>query len=56
MRKRAGTYVITNNDSRTFASITVSDLAQMIGASPVPGLSHQIRDKGLDLPDVSARR
>ena len=56
MQKRAGAYVITNDDTRTYSSITVSDLEKMIGVSPLPGLSQQIRDNGMTLPKPSTQR
>lgn len=37
-QKRAGAYVITNDDTRTYSSVTVSDLEKMIGVSLLPGV------------------
>ena len=56
VQKRAGAYVITNDDSRTYSSITVSDLEKMVGVSALPGLSQQIRDNGMALPKPSTPR
>ena len=56
VQKRAGAYVITNDDTRAYSSITVSDLEKMVGVSPLPGLSQQIRDNGMELPKPSSQR
>src|SRR5450830_757857 len=53
---RAGAYVITNDDTRTYSSVTVSDLEKMIGVSLLPGLSQKIRDSGMDLPKPASQR
>lgn len=53
---RAGAYVITNDDTRTYSSVTVSDLEKMIGVSLLPGLSQKIRDSGMELPTPSSHR
>lgn len=55
-QKRAGAYVITNDDTRTYSSVTVSDLEKMIGVSLLPGLSQKIRDGGMDLPKPASQR
>ena len=55
-QKRAGAYVITNDDTRTFSSGTVSDLEKMIGVGLLPGLSRKVRDSGMDLPKPSSQR
>lgn len=52
---RAGAYVITNDDTRTYSSVTVSDLEKMIGVSLLPGLSQKIRDSGMELPKPSSQ-
>ena len=56
VQKRAGAYVITNDDTRTYSSITISELEKMVGVSPLPGLSQQIRDNGMELPKPSSQR
>lgn len=55
-QQRAGAYVITNDDTRTYSSVTVSDLEKMIGVSPLPGLSQRVRDSGMDLPKPASQR
>ena len=56
VQRRAGAYVITNDNSRTYSSITVSDLEKMVGVSALPGLSQEIRDNGMALPKPSTQR
>lgn len=54
-QKRAGAYVITNDDTRTYSSVSVSDLEKMIGVSLLPGLPQKVRDSGMELPPPGAR-
>jgi len=55
-QRRAGAYVITNDDTRTYSSVTVSALEKMIGVSLLPGLSQKIRDSGMELPTPASQR
>jgi endonuclease G len=55
-QKRAGAYVITNDDTREYSSISVSDLEKMIGVDALPGLSQKIRDDGMTLPKPISNR
>ena len=55
-QQRAGAYVITNDDTRDYSSISVSDLEKMIGVSALPGLSQKIRDSGMALPKPTSSR
>lgn len=54
--QRAGAYLITNDDTREYSTVTVSDLEKMIGVSLLPGLSQKVRDGGMDLPKPSSQR
>jgi endonuclease G len=54
-QRRAGAYVITNDDTRTYSSISVSALEKMIGVSLLPGLSRKVRDSGMALPQPASR-
>lgn len=49
-QNKAGAYLITNDDTRDYAVISVSKLEKMIGISLLPGLPQKVRDAGLDLP------
>lgn len=55
-QRRAGAYVITNDDTRTYSSVTVSDLEKMIGVSLLPGLPRKVRDGGMELPQPASRQ
>jgi endonuclease G len=54
-QQRAGAYVITNDDTRTYSSVSVSDLEKMIGVNLLPGLPQRVRDSGMELPTPAAR-
>lgn len=54
-QRRAGAYVITNDDTRTYSSVSVSDLEKMIGVSLLPGLPQKVRDSGMELPKPAAQ-
>ena len=56
VQQRAGAYLITNDKTRAYSAVTVSDLEKMVGIELLPGLSQQIRDSGMDLPKPSSAR
>ena len=56
VQQRAGAYLITNDETREYAAVTVSDLEKLVGIELLPGLSQQIRDSGMDLPKPSSAR
>ena len=53
-QQRAGAYVVTNDETREYSAVTVSDLEKMVGLKLLPGLSQQVRDGGMTLPKPSA--
>ena len=53
-QQRAGAYVVTNDETREHAAVTVSNLEKMIGLKLLPGLSQQVRDGCMDLPKPSS--
>ena len=53
-QQRAGAYLITNDATREYSTVLVSDLEKMVGVSLLPGLSQQVRDGGMDLPKPSS--
>jgi endonuclease G len=55
-QQRAGAYVVTNDETREYSTVSVSDLENMVGVSLLPGLSQTVRDGGMDLPKPSAQR
>ena len=55
-QQRAGAYLITNDDTRDYAVLTVSKLEKMVGLSLLPGLPQQVRDAGMALPKPESRQ
>nr|WP_269667384.1 DNA/RNA non-specific endonuclease [Polaromonas naphthalenivorans] len=55
-QQRAGAYVVTNDETREYSVVSVSDLETMVGVKLLPGLPRQVRDGGMDLPKPSAQR
>ena len=54
-RHKAGAYVVTNDESRDYQSLSVSALQQLVGVNALPGVSAKIRDCGMDLPAPLAK-
>jgi endonuclease G len=50
-QKRAGAYLITNEDTQDYKALTVAELEKKIGISLLPGLPQTIRDAGMALPE-----
>lgn len=55
-QQRAGAYLITNDDTRSYSAMTVSELEKLIGVSLLPGLPQKVRDGGMDLPKPTFAR
>jgi len=55
-QQRAGAYLVTNDDTRDYAVLTVSKLEKMVGLSLLPGLPQQVRDAGMALPKPEPRQ
>ncbi len=49
-QQRAGAYVVTNDETREYSAMSVSDLARLVGVDALPGVSQAIRDAGMALP------
>ena len=54
-QQRAGAYVVTNDETREYSTVSVSDLETMVGVKLLPGLPQAVRDGGMDLPKPSAQ-
>lgn len=50
-QRRAGAYLVTNDESRDYSVMSLSQLQKMTGINPVPSISQQLRDAGMDLPN-----
>ena len=53
-QQRAGAYVVTNDETREYSTLSVSDLEKMVGLKLLPGLPQQVRDGGMELPKPSS--
>ena len=49
-RQQAGVYLVTNDATRTYSALSVSELERLIGIEPLPGVSQQVRDTLMALP------
>ena len=49
-QKRAGAYLITNDATREYSTLTIAQLEATIGINVLPGLSAKIREAGMELP------
>jgi endonuclease G, mitochondrial len=49
-QRRAGAYLITNDATRTYSTVTVSELEKMVGISLLPGVPLKVRDNAMELP------
>ena len=52
----AGAYLVTNDDTRTYSVVSVSQLEKMIGLSLLPGLPQHVRDAGMLLSKPDSRQ
>lgn len=50
---QAGAYLITNDETRTYKSLSVTELERMIGIQLLPGVAQRIRDTAMTLPAPS---
>ena len=48
--EHAGAYLVTNDETRTYSALSVSELERLIGIEPLPGVSQQVRDSLMALP------
>ena len=55
-QQKAGAYLITNDDTRDYAVVTVAKLEKMVGLSLLPGLPQNVRDAGMALPKPDSRQ
>ena len=55
-QQRAEAYLVTNDETRDYSTVSVSDLEKMVGVSLLPTLPQKIRDGGMILPKPSAQR
>ena len=53
-RRQAGAYLVTNDETRTYSALSVSELERMIGISALPGVPQRVRDAVMSLPVPSS--
>ena len=55
LQRRAGAYLITNDETKTYSSLSVSELEKILGFNLLPSVSQQVRDAGMTLPAPSGK-
>lgn len=55
-RKKAGAYLIDNDESQDYTPISIKQLEEEIGLNVFPGLDENVRSEAMDLPKPTARR
>ena len=55
LQRRAGAYLITNDETKTYSSLSVTELEKILGFNLLPGVSQQVRDAGMTLPAPSGK-
>lgn len=55
-QQRAGVYLISNDETKDYAAISVADLEKMVGLNVLPGVPAAVRTKVADLPKPLAQR
>ena len=55
-QRRAGAYLITNDATRKYSSLTLAQLEATTGINALPGLGAKIREAGMDLPKPKSAR
>jgi len=53
-QRRAGAYLVANEDTQNYQTLTVSELETKIGVNLLPGVSKTIRDAGMTMPEPAA--
>ena len=54
-QRRAGAYLITNDETKTYSSMSVSELEKILGFNLLPSVPQQVRDAGMTLPAPSGK-
>lgn len=55
-QRKAGAYLITNDSTKEYASVSIAQLEAMIGIDALPGLAPKIRESGMSLPRPKSTR
>ena len=54
-RRQAGAYLITNDETTTYSTLSVAELERMVGIQALPGVEPQVRDTAMALPAPGTR-
>ena len=49
-RHAAGAYMVTNDETRDYSSVSVADLERIVGLSLLPAVPEKVRQAGMNLP------
>ena len=55
-QRRAGAYVVTNDATREYSTISIAQLETMTGIDALPGVSPKFREAGMNLPRPKSTR
>jgi len=55
-QQRAGAYLITNDESKDYSAMSITDLEKMVGLNVWPSLPVRVREAGMDLPKPESQR
>lgn len=55
-QQRAGAYLITNDETKDYAMISMADLEKMVGINVLPTLPNKVRESGMSLPKPVSQR
>lgn len=55
-QQRAGAYLITNDEAKDYAAMSIVDLEKMVGLNVWPSLPLKIREAGMTLPKPQSQR
>ena len=54
-RQQAGAYLVTNDDTRSYSSMSVAELSRLTGIDPLPGVPQRVREqRAMALPQAQA--
>lgn len=53
-QQRAGAYLISNDETQDYDSLSLAELEQKTGINPMPSLPAQVRNAGMNLPEPNA--
>ena len=55
-RQQAGAYLITNDETTTYSTLSIAELERMVGIRVLPGVEPRVREAAMELPAPRQRR